>query len=239
MVALVGQENLVREQKAGELEALLASAFAAQRPRFRPMAWEADTVYEQWRDLNFGDWPEQLETAGAGVVIAQFGQMEALDGAGRLAEFRAAYHRLLDQFASRTRRMVLVSPIPFEKPPASHAPDLTQRNGDVALYAEAVREIAEQRGAVFVDLFTPLSLRSSAEGRLTGDGIHLNESGLRVVAGLIAEELGARPAPGGSASPARGDREKEPAMVRLLAAGELVVRLRRPGQPDVRQGRRI
>ena len=54
IIALVGQENLVREQKAGELEAILSSAFAAQRPRFRPMAWEADTVYRQWRDLNFG-----------------------------------------------------------------------------------------------------------------------------------------------------------------------------------------
>ena len=196
VVALVGQENLVREQKAGELEAMLASAFAAQRPRFRPMAWEADTVYQQWRDLNFGDWSQQLETAGAGIVIAQFGQMEALDGVGRLPEFRAAYHRLLDQFASRTRRLVLISPMPFEKPLASHAPDLTLRNGDVALYAEAVREIAEQRGAVFIDLVAPISLRSSSEDRLTGDGIHLDESGLRVVAGLIAEELGARPAQG-------------------------------------------
>jgi putative membrane-bound dehydrogenase-like protein len=187
-IIFVGQENFVRDQKVGEIEAQLASAFAEKNPRFRSMAWEADTVYEQWRDLNFGDWTRQLETAGATIVLAQFGQMEALDGVARLPEFMAAYHRLLDQFAMRTRRLVLVSPMPFERPLASHAPDLTARNGDVAAYANAVRDLAKQRGAVFVDLFGPIALRKSG-ARLTEDGIHLTEPGLREVAGIIARQL--------------------------------------------------
>ncbi|MFA6546136.1 MAG: PVC-type heme-binding CxxCH protein [Limisphaerales bacterium] len=192
-VVFVGQENFVREQKAGELEALLASGFAAQRPRFRSMAWEADTVYEQWRDLNFGSWARQLETAGATIVVAQFGQMEALDGVKRLPEFAAAYHRLLDQFTARTRRLVLVSPTPFEKPAAARAPDLTQRNGDVAAYVDAVRTIAKQRGAVFVDLFTPVTKRGAGAARLTEDGIHLIAEGLREVAAMTARQLGTEP----------------------------------------------
>ncbi len=191
-VVLIGQENFVREQKAGELEAQLASIFAEKAPRFRSMAWEADTVYEQWRDLNFGPWAGQIESAGATIVMAQFGQMEALDGVGRLAEFTTAYHRLLDQFATRTRRLVLIAPMPFEKPLASHAPDLTQRNGDVAAYANAVREIARQRGAVFVDLPAALAIRKSAH-RLTEDGIHLTASGLREVAEFVTQSLGAKP----------------------------------------------
>jgi putative membrane-bound dehydrogenase-like protein len=190
VLVFVGQENFVREQKAGEIESQLASAFASRAPRFRSMAWEADTVYEQWRDLNFGSWTRQLETAGATVVIAQFGQMEALDGTARLPEFVAAYHRLLDQFAARTRRLVLVPPMPFEKPLASHAPDLSQRNKDVGAYCDAVRNMARQRSAVFVDLFAPLAERKSS-GRLTDDGIHLTESGLREIAVLIARQLGA------------------------------------------------
>ena len=191
IVVFVGQENFVRDQKAGEIEATLASAFAAQNPRFRSMAWEADTVYEQWRDLNFGSWARQLETAGATVVVAQFGQMEALDGVKRLPEFVAAYHRLLDQFAARTRRLVLVSPMKFEKPLASHAPDLTRRNADVVAYANAVRDLARQRGAAFVDLVGPPTLRKSAR-RLTEDGIHLTEAGVHEVAGLITRQLGAK-----------------------------------------------
>ena len=155
------------------------------------MAWEADTVYEQWRDLNFGSWIRQLETAEISLVMAQYGQMEALDGGWRLAEFDVAYHRLLDEFSVRTRRLVLISPMPFEKPLASHAPDLRERNGDVKVYVEAVRRIANQRHAVFVDLFTPLSNRPAGAPALTADGIHLNEAGLREVAGVVARQLGA------------------------------------------------
>lgn len=191
VIVFAGQENLVRDQKSGELESVLGTAFATQQPRFRSMAWEGDTVYEQWRDLNFGDWKAQLDAAGAGLVIAQFGQVEAFDGVKRLAEFKSAYHRLLDQFSTQTPRLVLVSPMPFEKPLASHAPELRLRNSDVKKYAEAVREVAQQRGAIFVDLFTPLSARGANQPRLTDDGLHLNAEGLRVVAREIAQQLGA------------------------------------------------
>lgn len=186
-----GQTNLVREQKSGELESVLATAFAGQRPVFRHMSWEGDTVYEQWRDLNFGSWKAQLDTAGATTIVAQFGQVEAFDGVAKLPQFASAYHRLIDQFASRTPRLVLVSPMPFEKPVASHAPDLTKRNADVQAYANAVRDIAKQRGAVFVDLFTPLSKRASDAPRLTDNGLHLNADGLREVARITAQQIGA------------------------------------------------
>lgn len=202
VVVFVGQENFVREQKSGALEAHLATAFAAQHPRFRFMAWEADTVYQQWRDLNFGSWENQLKAAGATTVVVQFGQMEALDGMARLPEFTAAYHRLLDQFAAQTPRLILVSPMPFEKPLAPHAPDLTLRNADVAAYAAAVREIAKQRGAVYVDLVTPLSARKSGE-RLTDDGIHLTGSGLTEIARTTADALGIPPAASTSADALR------------------------------------
>ena len=186
VVVFVGQENLVRDQKSGELEALLASGFQKEKPRFRSMAWEADTVYQQWRDLHFGSWEEQLKATGATVVVAQFGQMEALDGVGRLAEFTSAYHRLLDQYAMLTSKLVLLSPMPFEKPEATFAPDLTKSNINIALYVEAIQKIAAQRGAVFVDLYAPLK---DQEERLTNDGIHLHESGLRTVARVIARNL--------------------------------------------------
>ena len=45
VVVFIGQENLVREQKSGVMESKLAAGFAEQKPRFRFMAWEADTVY--------------------------------------------------------------------------------------------------------------------------------------------------------------------------------------------------
>ena len=102
VVVFAGQTNLVREENSGAMEARLSAGFSAQQPRFRSMAWEGDTVYEQWRDLNFGSWRSQLDAIGATVIVSQFGQMEAFDGVARLPEFVAAYHRLIDQFAGRT-----------------------------------------------------------------------------------------------------------------------------------------
>ena len=191
VIVFSGQTNLVREQQAGELESLLASAFAAKKPSFRSMAWEGDTVYEQWRDLNFGSWLSQLQAAGATTVVVQFGQIEALDGPARLPEFTAAYHQLLNQFAARTPRLVLLSPMPFEKPLADHAPDLTLRNAEVKAYSEAIKEIARHRGAVFIDLFSLLSQRTASAPRLTDNGLHLNPAGLHAVAEIIAQQLGA------------------------------------------------
>ncbi|MBC8348703.1 MAG: DUF1080 domain-containing protein [Verrucomicrobia bacterium] len=183
VIVFAGQENFVREQKAGNIESLLGLAYADKKPVFRPMAWEADTVYQQWRELNFGTWSEQLEAVGATMVIAQFGQMEALDGMERLPEFITAFHRLLDQFAARTKRLVLVSPMPFEKPLASHAPDMSNRNGDVVAYTNAIREIAKQRGAVFVNL-------SGLTGeRRTENGVHLTGRGLKTVSRAIVGSL--------------------------------------------------
>ena len=189
-VVFAGGTNFVREAKSGALESLLATRFAERAPRFRSMAVEADTVYEQARGLNFGTWTQQLDAAGATVVIAQFGQMEALDGRERLLEFTAAYHKLLDQFSARTQRLVLVSPMPFEKPPSPHVPDLTSRNSDVRAYTDAVREIAKQRGAVFVDLFAAVSEREADSPRLTDNGIHLTADGLTIVSAMIAKQLG-------------------------------------------------
>jgi mono/diheme cytochrome c family protein/glucose/arabinose dehydrogenase len=187
VVVFAGQSNFVHEQKAGNLELQLAQTWADKRPRFRSMAWEADTVYEQWRDLNFGSWPSQLRAAGATVVIAQFGQIEALDGLSRLPAFVSAYHRLLDQFTTVTPRIVLVSPMPFEASISPDAPDLTLHNSAVRSYANAIHEIAEQRGLVYVDLFTPLE---AATARRTTNGMHLTESGLAEVANAIAKALG-------------------------------------------------
>ena len=193
-VVFAGGTNFVREAKSGELEALLTMAFAKQKPVFRSMAVDADTVYLQERELNFGTWRQQLEAVGATVVIAQFGQMEALDGVAKLPEFVAAYHRLLDEFSARTVRIVLVSPMRFEKPTSPNVPDLTKRNDDVKAYAKAIESIAKQRGAVFVDLTelstkairVSLDLRNSPlpdDAKLfTHNGIHLSPHGLLNVA---------------------------------------------------------
>ncbi len=187
-IVFTGQENMVRQQQSGELEARLALAFAKEKPVFRYMAWEADTVYRQWREVNFGDWKNQLETVGATTIIAQYGKMEALDGKENLPQFISAYHRLLDQFTAQTARIILLSPTAYEKPLAYGAPDLTERNSDLSAYVEAIREIAKHRHAVFVDLFS-----KDYPNRLTEDGLHQTPEGQQVVASSICEQFAGKP----------------------------------------------
>jgi mono/diheme cytochrome c family protein/glucose/arabinose dehydrogenase len=184
VVVFIGQENFVREAKSGEIESRLATAFAGKNPVFRSMAWEADTVHEQWRDLNFGPWKGQLETAGATTLILQFGQAEALQGRAGLAKFKADYYRLLDEFTRHTPRIVLLSPVGFM--PSDRPPDLTtpERQQDLAAYAAAVADIATQRGLPYVDL-TEATL-----GEASVDGMHLSPVGLSKVGKAVARSLG-------------------------------------------------
>jgi hypothetical protein len=172
VVVFTGGENARVGLDLGYLETLLTMRSPGRSVRFRSMAWEGDTVTEQYRPVNFGPWTEQLRRVGASVVFAQFGQLESLEGKDGIDRFIAAYEALLEQFARVTKRIVLVSPTPFGRT-APPQPDLTARNDDLRLYVEAIRALAAKKGYLFVDLST----NALAGDRLTRDGVHLTTAG--------------------------------------------------------------
>jgi hypothetical protein len=184
VVVFAGGENARVGGDLGYLETLLALQASGKRVRFRSMAWEGDTVYEQLRPLNFGTWTDHLRRAGASVVIAQFGQVEMLEGKAGVDRFAAAYDALVAQFAATTKRIVLVSPVPFGKG-AAQQPDLTARNPDLGLYVDAIRKIAAKHGALFIDLST----RAMAEEGFTRNGLHLTTAGQWAAARETARQL--------------------------------------------------
>jgi hypothetical protein len=184
VVVFAGGENARVGQELGYLEALLALQASGKRVRFRSMAWEGDTVYEQMRPLNFGTWTDHLRRAGASIVVAQFGQVEALEGKPGIGRFAAAYDALVSQFAATTKRIVLVSPTPFGRGSARQ-PDLTARNEDLALYVEEIRKIAAKHGALFIDLAT----KTMAEEGHVRDGLHLTGAGQWAAARETARQL--------------------------------------------------
>ena len=53
VVVLMGGTNMVRLQQAGHFESILTQSFALSRPKFRDLAWEADTVFRQAVDGRF------------------------------------------------------------------------------------------------------------------------------------------------------------------------------------------
>ena len=165
VVVFTGGTEMVELQKIGHLETLLTATFAHARPKFRDLAWEADTVRfqgsvdERWRERShfedleaLGDWEKQLRRVGATVILAQYGAMESLAGPQGLESFVADYDNLLDKFASVTRRIVLISPAPFERTTTPTRPNLAERNRDLLEYAAAIRDLAARRGLGFADL---------------------------------------------------------------------------------------
>lgn len=200
-VALVGGANFERTRFNAFLQTRLLASPGATPLRLRNLAWEGDTVFEQWRDVNFPGIAQQLEQVGATAVLVQFGQMESLGGAEKLSAFVQAYEKLLAQIEHASRRVVLVSPLPFEHPRRARLPDLTRHNADAKRYADAVRDLAARRGLPFVDLFTPLAARPEDAPGLTDNGLHLHERGHEIVADEIVRQLGVPSGP--LASPAR------------------------------------
>ncbi len=131
VIALVGGEDMVVASEYGYLELLLVRALPDYHLRFRNLAWEGDTVFEQRRDLNFPTWEEQLDKVGATVVIAQFGQMESM----ALAAF-ASSHPPANQLRLGS------APHPGVRKPLS--PEAQKAEDD---FLDAYRKLVERVGA--------------------------------------------------------------------------------------------
>jgi hypothetical protein len=190
-IALIGGTEAVALAESGELETMLLMAFPQSRFKFRTLAWEGDTVFRQDRPLNFGDLKQQLRRVNAGSVFVMFGRQECLDaaqyggtgetpsrsfsGAG-LAEFMAAYEKLLDSIASITPNIVIVSPLMIY----SSKTGLDQKTAKVRISeifacSAALEKLAGKRGLVFVNATIPRSIDGPPR---SNDGVNLTEAGV-------------------------------------------------------------
>jgi len=196
VIALLGGENMVALSENGFFELTLTRNFPDFDLRFRNLAFEGDTVFEQNRDLNFPSWEEQLDKLGATVVVAQFGQMECLEGAAALPKFVEAYEKLIDRWsAGGKRRIVLLSPVEFcqsaaleKEEPVSKAPfeRLKKSNEVMDEYIDAIRELAEKKHALFINV----SNLGADDVMVQRDGIHLTNSGYLLMGSEMAQGLG-------------------------------------------------
>ncbi len=141
--------------------------------------------------------PDQwLTHLQADTVLAFFGFNESFDGPDRVGNFEAE----LDAFVRHTLskaydgesapRLVLVSPIAFEDLSAHRdLPDGRVENARLALYATAMRRVADRHGVGFVDLFTPTLGRQALPGRepMTINGFAPTGAGYAELAVLLAD----------------------------------------------------
>lgn len=195
MVALLGGTFFERDEQ-GYLETALTQAFASKRLRFRNLAWSADTVWGHSRSY-FGPPAEglqrlkgHLEQIKPQVVICHYGAAEAWEGPEKIPAFLDGYRKLLDliQKAAGSPRVILVSPLPGENRPPR--PNLDAYNAHVAAYRDAVRQLAAERHAAFIDAGALLKQIPNAVRPLTWNGLHLTETSYRTLAVLLPTLLG-------------------------------------------------
>jgi len=201
-VMLVGNTLAERQQLFNHFETSLLTRFPELELTIRNLGWSADTPALQPRPLNFGDTATHLTAQRADVILAFFGLNESFAGEAGVAAFErdleawVTLHRAARYNGTSPPRIVLVSPIAQERLKRLVHVDVEARNRELARYTDAMRRLAARLQVPFVDVFTPMRTAMAASPEpLTINGIHLNETGDRVFAGILMTALGFEPAP--------------------------------------------
>ena len=139
---------------------------------------------------------EWLTRLGADVILAFFGYNESFQGEAGLENFKGELnafvkHTLAQRYNdSSAPQLALVSPIAFEDlSDKMDLPDGVQENQNLALYTQAIEEVAAANQVHFVDVFTPtqkwFAPKTSA---YTQDGFQLTDDGYKRLAPLLADK---------------------------------------------------
>ncbi len=183
-VAIIGNTLADRMQHFGHLEALVQSRFPKHELVFRNLGFSGDELTLRLRSAGFGTPDEHLLAVEADVVLAMFGYNESFGDQAGLEKFKKDLtdlieHTLAQKYNGQSPpRLVLVSPIAHEDLHDPNLPDGKENNRRIALYTQAMAEVAKARNVPFVDLFaSSQKLYVGADPALTINGIHLNARG--------------------------------------------------------------
>ncbi len=140
------------------------------------------------------EWLTRLKTD---VIISFFGYNESFSGEAGLANFKAELNAFIKWTLKQqyngvsAPQLVIVSPIAFENlSDIRDLPDGRKENRNLALYANAMKEIAAQNKVLFVDAFNPSQKwYNESDAPLTIDGSQLNEEGYKKLSVLLADQI--------------------------------------------------
>lgn len=213
-IVFLGGTSVANQQRFGYLETLLTAQFSNRKIVFRNVGWPADTVFLQQRPRYFLNsvhssqgLPDHRQRIKADILFVEFGKMESLQGLESVDSFAAEYARTIEHLGEYTKRIVIVTPVPFvSSGPAGHI--ARARNLTLGKYVRAVRKIAGRRQCLLVDLFAAFdklnldALRVSQDGvTLTAEGHWLRAKQICRLLELHAEELPTWSGPEGRLSP--------------------------------------
>lgn len=204
-VCFLGNTLGERMQHDGYLEAVLHFRYPKHELVIRNLCFSGDELNTRLRSADFGTPDEWLTRCEADVIFAFFGYNESFAGEAGLAQFEQDLKGYLTHLQSQkyngesAPRIVLFSPIPHEDltkpivingvvvdPGNPNMSDGAANNARLAKYTEVMQRVANDTSVLFVDLF---NRGYEILGRITINGVHLNETGNKIVAGDIDDIL--------------------------------------------------
>ncbi|MHC4994921.1 MAG: PVC-type heme-binding CxxCH protein, partial [Planctomycetota bacterium] len=198
-VSIIGNALADRMQHDGWMETVLQSALPDKNLVFRNMGFSGDQAAESARPRNkgFTTPSEYLKHTRTDVLFVMFGYNESFAGAEGLAHFRdhtlkpmVENYKALKPNGKSEPRIVLFTPIAHEDLNSPNLPDGSENNRRLAMYSQAIEQVARETGSYFVDLFTTSkALYAKSDEPLTINGVHLNTEGNRQIAEVIAQAL--------------------------------------------------
>lgn len=131
------------------------------------------------------------------TLIAFFGYNESFDGPAGIANFKGELdawvkHTLAQKYNGKgAPRLVLVSPIAFENlSKGRDLPDGRAENANLALYTQAMAEVAKATGVEFVDVYNKThDLYPTLKKPFTRNGFLPSDEGYRLLSDMLVEAI--------------------------------------------------
>lgn len=191
-IALIGDALIEQEQYEGWIELAITTSAPDKNLKFRNLGWSGDTPVGQSRFglslLQAGREPAdegwkqllgQVDIVKPTLVVFGYGMASSLDlGEKGVEQFRNEYVKLIDALKASNPniRFVFLSPI---------ARSDKDKQAVVTAYANAIKQLAEQNSAPYVDLTA-----FSGDTKFHQDPVHLNSAGYKQAAEVICQSLG-------------------------------------------------
>ncbi|MCA9055364.1 MAG: dehydrogenase, partial [Planctomycetaceae bacterium] len=204
-VCYLGNTLGERMQHDGWLEAVLHYRFPEHNLVVRNLCFSGDDLNTRLRSADFGSPDDWLTRCGADVIFLFFGYNESFAGEAGLPQFEQDLANYVKHLQSQkyngesAPRVVMFSPIRHEdltRPLAigtrviqegnPNFIDGSANNARLEMYTNAMARVAMENKVLFVDIF---HRDYEVLGRLSINGIHLNSTGNKVLAGDIDDLL--------------------------------------------------
>ena len=180
------------------------AGFRPHSSRNSPWAFPGAEKFHQNERANksnsIGHFPtedEWLSNLKADVILAFFGYSESFEGEAGLQNYKDELHAFIAHTKAQkyngknAPQLALVSPIAFEDLSEKlDLPDGKKENVNLAMYTQAMKEVAAKDSVLFVDVFDATTKWYTSEIKyLTADGFQLNDLGYQKLGKYLADAV--------------------------------------------------